>query len=197
MKYIILATLSFFFFFFSTVTANQSNTNCIDFVDWKICLNVINKWNWNYKVSRNITVKSSSTNLIMLNCRILTPWWKIQNIWACDWSFNDNYNWNWSVRFYVDFQNERKVLNTDLSFLFLNNSQYTEFNSVYKMWPWLVRILERNYSKLNSSVSWKNFANEIYSEMNNVISLNDSSIKSYKDFHDLVTNFVLYTLSVR
>lgn len=170
------------------------NADCIDFDEWKLCLNLENTWNWNYKVNKNFD-NNSSNNIFLLSCSILTPSWILKELWACDWSFE--YNWTWinDIRYYVDFQDQRKILNTKANFVYFKYRQWQEFIWVYSMWQDLVDKLWNKFPKLANNQEWINISNNLYKQMDNLVNTEKSTIDSYQNFYDLIVDYVRYSIS--
>ena len=174
-----------------------ANANCIDFDQWKVCISLQNNWEWNYQLERQFTAKWATQNLYMLSCRVLTPSWKFQNVGSCDGKFQYDWNWSQDIRYYIDFQEQRKVLNSKAQFVYFNSKQWQEFNSVYSIWPSLTNALKNKFPALRTNTTWNNLSDSIYSSMKNIKQTQSTWINSYSDFYSLIENFITYTIYIR
>ncbi len=173
-----------------------ANANCVEFWDSEICIDVKNKWNWNYELERTYNTNDSDW-VVILSCEILTPDGRMRSVWTCDWSFNYSWNWYEAVRYYISYFDERKTLNTNVNFFYLTSSQYSELKSVYTMWSSLVSTLESRYSSLYRSSEWITKSDDVYNTMSNILNWKESNINNYSQFQDMVVDFVQLTISLR
>lgn len=178
-------------------------SECNDFYYGKVCVKIQNQWNGNYKLVRELTnQKPVEDNLYIINCEMLLPNWKLKDMWVCNKTFQYDGTWTAKVKFYVNFQWENWIISYNYNFQkswltnWLTSKQYSELQSISKMWPRLIEKLKSKYPKLSRNSSWINKSDSIYDITIDYIDWKDTDIESYYDYEKLIKDYIKYTIQL-
>lgn len=177
------------------ISFSFANT-CKEFSAGKVCLSLENNGNGSYKVKRNVT-NYTDKNMLMLNCKVLTPTDKLQDIWTCQGNFAYAGNWNDKVSYIVYLEWEKKRLEENYKFDNISSYNINKIKSVFNMWPNLISSLEEKYPSLETHNNWQNLSDAIYNQMDKILSVKSNYIKTYDRFEKLIKAYVKYTIQLK
>ncbi len=172
-----------------------SNANCVEFQEWEICLNIENKWEWKYNVSKDTNMQNKE-NYYILSCEVLKPNNRLENIWACNQSFEYTWNWKQDVRYDISLQQNSKALETSHYFVHLSQNQYNDLEYVNNIWNELETTLEERYSELKDHDKWQQLSSNIQTNLNNLLNAKNSEFNSYDDVKEAVLWFAKFTQEI-
>jgi len=165
---------------------------CKDFTVWKLCIKLVNNYDWAYSISKILTL-AKPIELLDMTCDLTTPEWKSKHIWFCSISSTTKVVWKKDIKITASLATERKAFNFEHNFISLTKDEQKKVDKILVAFPKILQALLVKYPKLKTNTIWKAQAKLEYNWVKNLNNLEWGKYNTYKQLNDWLSSFIKYS----